>query len=107
MQVKILSDPNKYGWEIPDLLTDLPELDRCSNLNIQGLMTILPLGLSESAILAAFTSTARLADKIQSQNWSNIAMNQLSMGMSGDYLLAIEAGATMVRLGRIIFGERP
>ncbi len=107
LQVKILSDPNKYGWEIPDLLTDLPELDRCSNLNIQGLMTILPLGLSESAILAAFTSTARLADKIQSQNWSNIAMNQLSMGMSGDYLLAIEAGATMVRLGRIIFGERP
>lgn len=106
LQVKILSDPNKYGWEVSNLLADLPELDRCSNLDIQGLMTILPLGLSESETLATFKSTAELAEKIASQNWPNLKMNQLSMGMSGDYLAAIAAGATMIRLGRIIFGER-
>ena len=106
LQVKVMSDPNKYGWEVANLLQDLPELDRCENLNIQGLMTILPLGLSESETLAAFKATAALAEKIASQNWSNLEMNQLSMGMSADYLLALAAGATMIRLGRIIFGER-
>ena len=106
LQVKVMSDPNKYGWEVANLLQDLPELDRCENLNIQGLMTILPLGLSESETLAAFKATAALAEKIASQNWSNLEMNQLSMGMSADYLLALTTGATMIRLGRIIFGER-
>ena len=106
LQVKILPDPNKYGWSVEQLLTDLPLLDRCQNLNIQGLMTILPLELSEAQILESFIQTRQLAEKIRQQNWTNIQMNQLSMGMSGDYLLAVKAGATMVRLGQIIFGER-
>ena len=107
LQVKILPDPNKYGWEIPELLQQLPQLDLCQHLKIQGLMTILPLGLSPEQSLSAFTQTRKLAETIkQQQQWSNLAMNELSMGMSGDYLLAIEAGATMVRLGTAIFGKR-
>jgi hypothetical protein len=106
LQVKILPDPNKYGWEIHELLSDLPQLDECKHLNIQGLMTILPLNLTDAQILAAFETTYELAQKIKQQAWSNIQMNELSMGMSDDYLLAVQAGATMIRLGRIIFGER-
>lgn len=106
LQVKVAPDPNKYGWTVPDLLTDLPELNRCEALNIQGLMTILPLGLSEQESLAVFTRTRELALKIKQQNWSNLKMQELSMGMSDDYPLAVQAGATMVRLGRILFGER-
>jgi pyridoxal phosphate enzyme (YggS family) len=106
LQVKVLPDPNKYGWEINQLLSDLPQLDRCQYLNIQGLMTILPLDLSDAQILAAFETTYELAQKIKQQNWAHIHMNQLSMGMSGDYTLAIQAGATMVRLGTILFGAR-
>jgi len=106
LQVKVLPDPDKYGWEIEELLTALPELDRCANLDIRGLMSILPLGLSSKEAKAAFLATAELADKIASQNWENIVMKERSMGMSADYLLAIAAGATMARLGRIIFGER-
>ncbi len=106
LQVKVLPDPNKYGWQVPELLTDLPELDKCQNLNIQGLMTILPLGLSDSQALDAFNATRELAEKIAQQNWSNLQMHQLSMGMSADYLLAVRAGATMIRLGTIIFGAR-
>jgi pyridoxal phosphate enzyme (YggS family) len=106
LQVKVLSDPNKYGWQIPELLADLPELDQCHNLNIQGLMTILPLGLSAAQTLDAFKATKELAEKIKQQNWSNLQMQELSMGMSGDYLLAVQAGATMIRLGTIIFGAR-
>ncbi|MGK7877571.1 MAG: YggS family pyridoxal phosphate-dependent enzyme [Xenococcaceae cyanobacterium] len=107
LQVKVLPDPNKYGWNVSELLVDLPQLDRCKYLRIQGLMTILPLGLSGSQTLGAFEATRELAEKIEQQNWSNLQMQQLSMGMSTDYLLAVKAGATMVRLGRIIFGERP
>lgn len=106
LQVKILRDPNKYGWSVPELLADLPALNQCYNLQIQGLMTIPPFALKPPEICSVFESTSELADKIGQQNWSNIQMQQLSMGMSDDYPLAVEAGATMVRLGRIIFGER-
>lgn len=104
LQVKVLPDPNKYGWEVPQLWADLPELDRCEQLKIQGLMAILPLGLSECQTLAAFEATRDLADKIAQKNWANLEMKELSMGMSGDYQLALQAGATMIRLGTIIFG---
>lgn len=106
LQVKILSDPSKSGWHVPELLQDLPQLNQCSNLQIKGLMTIPPLGLSESEILSVFHHTHELADKIKQQNFSRIQMQELSMGMSQDYQLAIQAGATMVRLGRTLFGER-
>ena len=106
LQVKIAPDPNKYGWTVPDLFKDLPELNRCEALKIQGLMTILPLGLSEQESLTVFTRTRELALKIEQQNWSNLHMQELSMGMSDDYHLAVQAGATMVRLGRIMFGDR-
>ncbi|AFZ20941.1 YggS family pyridoxal phosphate-dependent enzyme [Allocoleopsis franciscana] len=106
LQVKVVPDPDKYGWSIPELLADLPELDQCTALQIRGLMTILPLGLSSEESLQVFERTRELLLKIGQQNKSNIQMQELSMGMSDDYLLAVQAGATQVRLGRIIFGER-
>jgi PLP dependent protein len=106
LQVKILPDPDKYGWSVPELFADLRELDECQHIKIQGLMTIPPLGLDDSQILEFFNSTRELADKIKQQNWQHIQMQQLSMGMSGDYHLAIRAGATMIRLGQTLFGSR-
>jgi pyridoxal phosphate enzyme (YggS family) len=105
LQVKLLSDPNKYGWSVPELMAALPELEQCQPLKIQGLMTILPLGLSTEEMLAAFQGIRDLARAIAQQ--SKLSMSQLSMGMSDDYLLATQAGATMIRLGRAIFGDRP
>ncbi len=106
LQVKMLPDPDKYGWSVPELLADLPELNKCEQLKIQGLMTIPPLGLDDLQILELFNSTRELADQIQQQNLPHIKMQQLSMGMSGDYHLAIQAGATMVRVGQTLFGSR-
>lgn len=106
LQVKILPDPNKSGWSVPQLLADLPTLNQYKNLQIQGLMTIPPLGLNDQEIMAVFNRTRELAQEIREQNWPYIQMQHLSMGMSGDYQLAVEAGATMVRLGTILFGER-
>ncbi|MEH1796002.1 YggS family pyridoxal phosphate-dependent enzyme [Nostoc sp.] len=106
LQVKILPDPNKSGWSVPELLADLPTLDQYKSLQIQGLMTIPPSGLKDPEILNVFNLNRELAKEIQDQNWSHIKMQHLSMGMSGDYELAVQAGATMVRLGTILFGDR-
>lgn len=106
LQVKILPDNNKYGWDVENLWQDLELINQLKFLKIRGLMAILPLGLSEIETLSAFKKVQQLATEIHQQNYFTANFNQLSMGMSGDYLLAIEAGATMIRLGTIIFGSR-
>lgn len=107
LQVKLLPDPNKYGWTPETLWNDLPNLDQCSHLNICGLMTIAPLGLTPTKLTSFFQETGVLANKIRSQNYQNLPIRELSMGMSGDYEIAVNAGATMIRLGRVLFGDRP
>jgi len=106
LQVKLLPDPNKFGWSASDLLADLPLLDQCAHLDIVGLMAIPPYGLNPAETLSVFTQTRDLAEKIRQQNCRNIQMQELSMGMSADYHLAVQAGATMIRLGRTLFGDR-
>lgn len=109
LQVKVLPDPTKYGWTILELLDDLPVLDQCTHLNTVGLMAIPPYGLEPSETLAVFTRTRDLAEQIRQDKAKikHLKMQELSMGMSDDYLLAVEAGATMIRLGRTLFGDRP
>lgn len=107
LQVKILPDPNKSGWNIDKLRGDLPALALCKRLQFQGLMTIPPLGLNDFEILDVFKRTKELATEIRDRNWQNFKMSDLSMGMSGDYKIALQADTTMVRLGTILFGERP
>jgi pyridoxal phosphate enzyme (YggS family) len=106
LQVKILNDPDKYGWEIEHLWQDLPLIDQLESIQVRGLMSILPLGLSSEQTLLAFQKVNQLAQEIKAKNWSNLQMDQLSMGMSGDYHQAIKAGTTMIRLGTILFGVR-
>lgn len=107
LQVKIVPDPNKYGWTEPDLMDGLTQLSQCDRLKVQGLMTIPPLGLDPAGILTIFNQTAELAERVRQMSLPNIPMAELSMGMSEDYTLAIQAKTTMVRLGRILFGDRP
>ena len=106
LQVKILPDPDKFGWSVPDLLNDLPQLDQCTHLNIVGLMAIPPLGLDEAQTRSLFNQTRDLVAQIRQQPWQRIQMTELSIGMSNDYPLAIAAGATVIRLGRTLFGDR-
>lgn len=106
LQVKPLPDPDKYGWSCAQLQAELADLDRCAQLAVRGLMTILPQGLSAEATAAAFQQVRDLAATIQAAQRQHLAMAELSMGMSGDYSAAIAAGATMIRLGRVLFGDR-
>ncbi len=106
LQVKLQPDPNKGGWEVPELQQDLAILDQYENLQIRGLMVIPPLGLTETELHDFFRLAQTLKTEINAQAGSRITLTELSMGMSGDYAIAIQAGATMVRLGRILFGNR-
>ena len=106
LQIKMMPDPTKYGWTVPELFTEMSALDALEHVNIRGIMTIPPLGLSDSKLLQLFQETQQLATKIRMANLSRINLQELSMGMSNDYPTAIQAGSTMVRLGRILFGDR-
>ncbi len=107
LQVKLRPDPNKYGFTPEELWSALPQLNQCSSLQIQGLMSIPPLGLTPNEQLEFFQATATLAEQIKQQPYPYLQMQHLSMGMSQDYPLAIQAGATLIRLGTILFGDRP
>ncbi len=106
LQVKMMPDPNKYGWTVPELFAELSDLDALEHVNIQGIMTIPPLGLSNTKLSQLFQETQQLATKIRATHLLRINLQELSMGMSNDYPIAVQAGSTMVRLGRILFGDR-
>lgn len=105
LQVKLRPDDTKSGWLPEDLLRSIPQLADLSALQIQGLMLIPPAQLSASELQACFTDAIRLAAEIRQQSPS-LPMLQLSMGMSNDYQLALKTGATMIRPGSILFGQR-
>jgi pyridoxal phosphate enzyme (YggS family) len=107
LQVKLVPDPPKYGLDVDELWAALPELDQLEHLKLRGLMTIPPLNLNESEAGAVFSQGQQLAEEINCQQFSRIHIDQLSMGMSSDYSLAIAAGSTMIRLGTELFGPRP
>jgi len=79
-------------------------LQECSNLDLKGLMTVLPLGLDERGTRMLFASMRELRDETESR--LGLSLPVLSMGMSGDFEYAVMEGSTMVRIGSAIFGGR-
>jgi PLP dependent protein len=107
LQVKLVPDPPKSGLDVDELAPLLPQFDQLTHLKIRGLMTIPPQGANADTVHQVFTGARSLADTINHQGLSHLHIDQLSMGMSGDYPTAIACGATMVRLGTVLFGSRP
>jgi pyridoxal phosphate enzyme (YggS family) len=104
LQVKLLDDPQKSGINLDEVAELATEVSELPYLKLRGLMTMLPLGCDESQAYALFV---KLSETMQHLNQTlNLAMDTLSMGMSADIKPAIHAGATIVRVGRAIFGER-
>jgi PLP dependent protein len=110
LQVKLRDDPQKTGWLPATLLQSLPQIGSYRSIQVKGLMTIPPWGLSSPESQSVFSETRQLAEQlsieIAAARWSNLRMEELSMGMSEDYGLALAEGTTMIRLGRILFGSR-
>jgi len=106
VQVNIARDPAKAGLtpeEVPDFLNSIGNYP---HVRVRGLMTIGALEASETETKGFFRQLRVLRDTLQATNWSGVDLRELSMGMSGDFEMAIEEGATFVRVGRLIFGER-
>lgn len=104
VQVNVDADPAKAGFEPADLADALPALGRLSNLELRGLMTVGRLAPTAEDARPTFRALRTLAAAIRAAN--PVLGPELSMGMSDDYAVAVEEGATIVRVGRALFGER-
>jgi PLP dependent protein len=104
LQVNTDADPDKAGFTPAQLERGLPELVAIDGLSLRGLMTIGRYGVSASETRASFRSLRELGERLRSAQRRLGA--GLSMGMSDDFELAVEEGATDVRIGRALFGER-
>ena len=104
LQVKIGGEKSKSGFEVEALKAQMEDLLALSSLNIEGLMTIPPPVTNPSEARPFFEEVRLLRDQLRLS--SGLPLNQLSMGMSGDYEAAIAEGSTMVRVGSAIFGQR-
>jgi len=109
LQVHIASEDTKYGFseeEIIQLLSS-DEYKQLSSIKVTGLMGMATFTRDEQAITQEFRYLSTVFNRIKDRFFrEDNQFCELSMGMSGDYLLAIEEGSTMIRIGTIIFGER-
>ena len=103
IEVNLSGEKTKFGILSEKAIGLIKDISRCKNINIKGLMTIPPFSESPEDSRKYFKMLRILKDDVQKEG---IEMKELSMGMSGDFEVAIEEGATMVRIGTAIFGER-
>src|SRR5919106_5243507 len=104
LQVNVAGEGSKFGFTPAALRAGLEDLLALSRLTIEGLMTIPPLAPEAEASRPHFVALRELRDQLQSE--FRLSLPQLSMGMSNDFAVAVEEGATLVRVGTAIFGER-
>lgn len=105
LQVNIGNEPQKHGFGPDELKKVITEIRALRNVRVEGLMCIPPF-LPPEQTRPYFRKMKALFDELKQENRDNIDIRELSMGMSNDYRIAIEEGATMVRVGSAIFGER-
>lgn len=105
IEVQYGTSENTHGI-LPDKLESFIEYIVSLGLSVYGLMTMAPLTFSLEEARHVFKSLRLLAEKMESKKYPGVSMNHLSMGMTNDYVIAIQEGATMIRIGRGIFGER-
>lgn len=103
LQVNISGEDTKHGFSIEDLDDVLPELENLNKLEIVGLMTMAPFEADEEILGDIFQKTKVLQELLKEKQIKNMPMTELSMGMSGDYPIAIREGATFVRIGTAFF----
>ncbi len=106
VEVNIAHEESKFGISAEDAILLVEEISRLENIRIKGLMTIAPYVENPEDNRLYFRKIKQLSVDITNKNIDNVSMEILSMGMTGDYMVAIEEGATMVRVGTGIFGER-
>lgn len=106
LEVNVAEEESKFGLKIDEVLEAVTQISSFSHIRIKGLMTIAPFVENPEENRAVFSSLRKLSVDIASKNIDNVSVDILSMGMTNDYEVAIEEGATMIRVGTGIFGKR-
>jgi PLP dependent protein len=104
LEVNVAGEGSKFGFAPDKLRAQMEQLLMLPRLSIEGLMTIPPIAEEAKASRKYFVELRQLRDALEKE--FNLKLSQLSMGMTQDYAVAIEEGATLVRVGTAIFGER-
>jgi len=113
LEVNVSGEASKYGFRVEEARREeeeqffhaVEEITSLPNLDLQGLMTMAPFGAPEEEVRSCFRSLSSLFSKLK-ENFPQKGWQHLSMGMTDDFEVAIEEGATIIRVGRAIFGER-
>jgi len=98
LEVNVEAEPNKYGFALDELPHQHETISRLQHIYVRGLMTVAPQAHDSEAVRPVFSRLRNTAE--------SLGLHELSMGMSDDFEVAVEEGATCVRVGRAIFGER-
>jgi len=106
VQVNTSAEPSKYGLAPEDVSAFMQQLPAFSSLKVRGLMTLALFSDDHVRVRECFVRLRELRDCLRQEAPTAIELDQLSMGMSGDFELAIEEGATIIRVGQAIFGPR-
>lgn len=106
VEVNVAGEESKFGIKPSECESFIREISRYKNIKVRGLMTIAPFVENPEDNRVHFASLKKLLVDINRKNIDNVSMDVLSMGMTNDYEVAVEEGATLVRVGTGIFGER-
>ena len=106
LEVNVAGEESKFGFTCEEAAKEVENIAALPGITVQGLMTIAPFVENPEDNREVFRKLKKLSVDIASKNIDNVFMRDLSMGMTGDYEVAIEEGATLVRVGTGIFGER-
>lgn len=106
IEVNVAEEESKFGVKVSDAAVLAEEIAKLPGISVEGLMTIAPFVDNPEKNRLYFQKLKQLSVDIKEKNIDNVNMNVLSMGMTGDYSVAVQEGATCVRVGTGIFGER-
>ncbi|MGD8992045.1 MAG: YggS family pyridoxal phosphate-dependent enzyme [Desulfobacterales bacterium] len=106
VQVNISGEDTKSGIAADETMDLISDISQMNNLSVQGLMTMPPYFYQPEKVRPFFAALRKLRNEIEGCHIPNVSLPELSMGMTGDFEVAIQEGATLVRIGTAIFGER-
>ncbi len=106
LQVNTSGEESKFGFNEGQLMEELNKISQLKNVRVKGLMTMAPFTNKSDIISKSFAALKKLFEKIDVLKIENMPMQYLSMGMSGDFEIALKEGSNMLRIGTSIFGPR-
>ena len=106
VQVNVSEEETKFGLKVDQVIPFMENMKNYPNIKVKGLMTMAPHEEDSEKTRPVFKKLRELSEEIEAKNFENVEMEHLSMGMTNDYKIALEEGATLVRVGTGIFGDR-